>query len=295
MNTPNPQPATLLLAVTDSERDRHAALQGVALAASLGAAVVAVSVVPQFEGGMSLLHFKDHMAEVEAPHRAVLDWVRQEAAKANVPCTIHLETGVPFEVLTDLADRCHAGWIVLGGGREALPGTSFLGGAAGPTTGRVIGYARRETLIIPEGARTGFSRLLLCLDGSACSERAAARALALARTYGSAIIAAAVVDVPAEYHLYEKIMLELFEKSRSAVDRFRHQAAEAGVSVEGYVRHGDAAETILELASETKADLLIMGSHGRTGLSRLLMGSVVEEVLRRVPAPATPAPVLVVP
>jgi len=48
---------------------------------------------------------------------------------------------------------------------------------------------------------------------------------------------------------------------------------------------GDVATEILRLAQETGSDLIVMGTHGRTGLARLLMGSVAEQVVRKAPCP----------
>ena len=59
----------------------------------------------------------------------------------------------------------------------------------------------------------------------------------------------------------------------------------ADVSVEHQLREGDPATEILALSREIPCDLIVMGTHGRTGLGRLLMGSVAEQVLRRVPCP----------
>jgi nucleotide-binding universal stress UspA family protein len=58
-----------------------------------------------------------------------------------------------------------------------------------------------------------------------------------------------------------------------------------GVDVEYRVAEGEPATEINRLASEVKANLIVMGTHGRTGLGRLLMGSVAEAVLRRAPCP----------
>jgi nucleotide-binding universal stress UspA family protein len=58
-----------------------------------------------------------------------------------------------------------------------------------------------------------------------------------------------------------------------------------GVAVEYRVGEGDPAAEINRLASEVKANLIVMGTHGRTGLGRLLTGSVAEAVLRRAPCP----------
>lgn len=57
------------------------------------------------------------------------------------------------------------------------------------------------------------------------------------------------------------------------------------VSVEHRLVKGDAATEIVNPAAETKADVIVMGSHGRTGLGRLLLGSVAENVMRKAPCP----------
>lgn len=59
----------------------------------------------------------------------------------------------------------------------------------------------------------------------------------------------------------------------------------AEIRVERFVREGDPAGEILRAAQFTNADLIVMGTHGRTGLARLLAGSVAEQVMRRAPCP----------
>lgn len=67
------------------------------------------------------------------------------------------------------------------------------------------------------------------------------------------------------------------------------------VPVEHRLIEGDAATEILDVAGETKCDVIVMGTHGRTGLGRLLMGSVAEQVVRKASCPVltvkTPMPV----
>jgi hypothetical protein len=57
------------------------------------------------------------------------------------------------------------------------------------------------------------------------------------------------------------------------------------VRLEPRLEDGDVPELIVEVAQETVADLIVMGTHGRTGLGRLLLGSVAERVLRTAPCP----------
>jgi nucleotide-binding universal stress UspA family protein len=68
--------------------------------------------------------------------------------------------------------------------------------------------------------------------------------------------------------------------------KFETDARRAGIAVRSALcETGDPATTILERAASGKYDLLVMGTHGRTGLSHMLMGSVAEKVVRRAPCP----------
>lgn len=65
----------------------------------------------------------------------------------------------------------------------------------------------------------------------------------------------------------------------------RIQPARAGIAMEHHLEYGDPAAVILKFAREIGADLIVMGTHGRTGLRRLLMGSVAEQVVRKASCP----------
>jgi nucleotide-binding universal stress UspA family protein len=65
----------------------------------------------------------------------------------------------------------------------------------------------------------------------------------------------------------------------------RLQPPDAAIRVERLLVEGDAVQVILDTAKEVRADLIVLGTHGRTGLGRLLMGSVAEAVLRKAPCP----------
>ncbi len=266
-----------LIAVMDSPSARHAANQGVALAASIGASVVGVSVVPAYEGNMPRLHVRDMQAQIEAPHRKALKELEALAAKANVPCRTVLTAGQPFEAITDMAETEEVDLIVLGGETQSRLERAVLGA----TVERVIGYARRDTLVIPEGCEVDFSRILLGTDGSRDTARATARALDLARAYGGSVRVVSVVDTPSDYHLWNNVIEEMTKQCRTFVDHVAKEAEPLGVAVETGVLQGDTVDSLLEEAERISAKLIVLGTHGRTGLRRLLMGGVASGVLRQ--------------
>ena len=138
--------------------------------------------------------------------------------------------------------------------------------------------------------------ILLPTDGSDCSAKAMAYALSFAKQYGGRVVALHVIDrrweeqtriVVAEVgqDLTQKIRAGYEEEARRILREAADAAGKVGVSVETKVLTGIPSEEISRLAQELSADLIIMGTHGRTGVSHLLLGSVAEKVVRRAPCP----------
>ncbi|QCC47896.1 universal stress protein [Halobellus limi] len=133
-----------------------------------------------------------------------------------------------------------------------------------------------------------YDNILVPTDGSAASEGAVDHAIELAKQYDATLHALYVVDTGA-YSAMEvgsDIVIEaLQEEGNQAVDRVASEADEAGVAVETSVRTGIAHRSIVEYVSEEGIDLVVMGTHGRTGVGRFLLGSVAEKVVRTADAP----------
>jgi nucleotide-binding universal stress UspA family protein len=121
-------------------------------------------------------------------------------------------------------------------------------------------------------------------DFSERSEHAFHLACSLARDHGARVVLLHVVSIPVA--AYEGVVLPPpIEEATEDAKRRLSQMEPAGIPVEHRVAEGDAAEMILRVAEEVHADLIVMGTHGRTGLGRLLMGSVAEQVVRKAPCP----------
>jgi nucleotide-binding universal stress UspA family protein len=127
--------------------------------------------------------------------------------------------------------------------------------------------------------------ILFPTDFSENAQQAFPLACALARDCGARIIVLYVMPSPlgeeqvqARHHPEE-----YFGVPRNALHKI--QAPDANVRVEHRLEIGDAAKVIVEVARETQAGLIVMGTHGRTGLGRLVMGSLAEHVLRKATCP----------
>ncbi|MGH7170676.1 MAG: universal stress protein [Gemmataceae bacterium] len=119
-------------------------------------------------------------------------------------------------------------------------------------------------------------------DFSAASEHAFQVACSLARDHGSRVIVLHVAELPlsapggAMIHPPPGGIRETIREQLHAV-----QAADAKVPIEHLLGEGDPAAEILRVAQESQCDWIVMGIHGRSGLARLLMGSVAEQVVRK--------------
>jgi len=134
-----------------------------------------------------------------------------------------------------------------------------------------------------------YDRILVPTDGSDEVDRAVAHAADLAAAHGAELLAVYVVNtasyggLPMETSI-EGITQVLENEGESALDRVREIAAERDVAVTGRLVQGTPSREIVAAADED-CDLIVMGTHGRGGLNRLLLGSVAERVVRRSPVP----------
>jgi nucleotide-binding universal stress UspA family protein len=133
-----------------------------------------------------------------------------------------------------------------------------------------------------------FRRILVPVDGSPCSDRAAQEAIELGRVFGSTLTFLSVVDNPLRglYGYSEGIgyygdVFDALERAAGAtLERDVAAAREAGLDAESrLVRERPPVEAILE--AEPDFDLTVLGTHGRHGVDRVFLGSVTEGVLRR--------------
>lgn len=133
-----------------------------------------------------------------------------------------------------------------------------------------------------------YTRILLPTDGSETTDRALEHALDLAGRYDAELHVLYVVDATVFANDVETgTIVEEFETmGNRIVDQTSQQAADAGIEpARTTVVRGTPHERILEYIDENDVDLVVMGTHGRTGLDRYLLGSVTEKIVRLSDAP----------
>jgi nucleotide-binding universal stress UspA family protein len=129
-----------------------------------------------------------------------------------------------------------------------------------------------------------YKNIVLAYDGSKFSNKALQEAISIAKSSGGSLIILSVVDITDEFEseapgLTDKMTEKLLKLAQKALGK----AVAAKVKARIEVHVGDAYEMIVDVAKKKKADVIVMGSHGRTGLTRLLMGSVTSRVIGHAP------------
>ncbi len=144
-----------------------------------------------------------------------------------------------------------------------------------------------------------FKRIMVATDGSLTSVRTAELAVSLARQAQGTIAAIYVVDISrlAQLPGYTtfpglsgRLMDLMLKEGDEATSEIEEMASNAGVPFEKIVAEGNPSEEILKQSQEAGVDLLVMGSIGRSGLEKIMLGSVAEKVVRH-----SRIPVLIVP
>ena len=129
---------------------------------------------------------------------------------------------------------------------------------------------------------------MIATDGSKHSERAAEKAIEIAKLSGGEVVALYVAYLgkylaPLDDAMIKKLQDSMLKEAEDATNYAKKAADLAGVPLEKKIVNGYPADEILKAAND--ADLVIMGSMGRTGISRYLLGSATEKVIRNSKTP----------
>jgi nucleotide-binding universal stress UspA family protein len=136
-----------------------------------------------------------------------------------------------------------------------------------------------------------FEKIVVPLDGSRCAKRALDVAIKLARSESAALAICAIVDpivivgTTAPSPATDLLLSDREADARHLVEAAVQEARVAGLQAEGEMHLGVPFDEILRFAKRKKADAIVMGTHGRSGLKRLFLGSVAESVLREADCP----------
>ncbi|MBI5741795.1 MAG: universal stress protein [Nitrospirae bacterium] len=131
----------------------------------------------------------------------------------------------------------------------------------------------------------GLKNILLAVDGSGFSEAAMKQAINISKSCSCKLYVISVVEVNPEYEaLAPKIVEKAESDTRQLLEWTKECIVKEGIECETIAHQGEEpAQFIIEEAEKRKADMIVMGSHGRKGLKKILMGSVTQKVLAHTP------------
>lgn len=135
-----------------------------------------------------------------------------------------------------------------------------------------------------------YKRILIPTDGSKTAEHAAEQGVKLAQALNSKIYGLYVIDISAfagipTEAIWESMRGLLDEEGKKALKVVENMASSVKVEYDVLLREGVPSEDIIKFAKEEGIELIVMGTAGRRGLDRLLLGSVTEKVVRTSPCP----------
>jgi nucleotide-binding universal stress UspA family protein len=141
-----------------------------------------------------------------------------------------------------------------------------------------------------------YQKILYATDGSAFAEEALRDAIQLAKLGEGRLRIVSVIEGPAfhgtpeamalyQTEMYQSLQEELKKVARGAVERAATFAGDSGVSASTVIREGLPADEIVKEAQDWGADCVVMATHGRSGLGRLVLGSCAGRVVHDAPCP----------
>ena len=262
----------LLVATDGSVFSENAIREAINLAKRCSSKLIAVSIVktnPEFEDLVPQVFEK-----AEKEMREHLESTKSRASKEGIECEIVVHRGEePFQDIVNDAARNQVDMIIMGThGRTGLKRLMM-----GSVTAKVIGHAPCNILVVPLHAKVECRNILIATDGSRYSDAAASKAIGIAKRCGGSLIVISIALSDKEIILPEDDEEMMLAKDN--VKKIVELAEKEGIKPEGLTAIGKPYEAIVQTAKQKHADLIVVGSHGITGLDRLLMGSVTERVI----------------
>jgi nucleotide-binding universal stress UspA family protein len=271
----------ILVAVDGSDSSRNAFRQACRIARDDKSWITVLTAIPLFEDQFDVLSMKEKVTRTLLEEgEKILTGIIRISKEEDTFIRPMLKKGSPFEVILDTVAEENYDLIVMG--RRGL--SNIERALVGSVTASVIAHSSRDVLVVPNDATLGWKNILLPTDGSKYSAIASNKALELANSYGSSLLAVSIVDVTEEFYTEAPDAVEeLIRKAKRFVEDIKKRAN--GLNIHTLVKEGETYEVITNLARESVSDVIVMGSHGRTGVKRFLIGNVTEKVIGYAPCP----------
>jgi nucleotide-binding universal stress UspA family protein len=215
-----------------------------------------------------------------------LEEIRAGVEKQGVAAEAEVTAQLAVEAIIDAATRLGAGLIVVG--TRGLTGLKHV--VLGSVAERTVRLAPCPVLTVKEDDAGGaIQRIVVATDFSGPGDHAREVGVSLAKQLGAEVHLAHAFDIPLamvtpyEVTVPDGLIREAREAARKKLDAAVEGIRKQGLTATGHLGEVPAAPAIADVAREVKADLVVIGTHGRTGLKHVLLGSVAERTLRLAP------------
>ena len=268
----------ILVAMDFGQPSGHVLRMATLLAKAFHSEIILIHVIPEIT---SLKIDRGKIRRIEKQKLREMEMDLKEKGVSSVE--IIVRSGISFERIIEYSDELDVNLIVVGSGKreKRFP--------LGTTAERVIIYADKPVLVVKPGSRPLIKKIFCPVDFSEASKRALINALHLSRTFGGHLTVLTVFEpLLSSFFGPERTPgvsreRDLVKRQQYQYDRFLRGFESESLTWTKIIRRGEPYEEILKAVREGQPDLLVMGSQGRTGLSRLLMGSTTERVVREMP------------
>jgi nucleotide-binding universal stress UspA family protein len=209
-----------------------------------------------------------------------------------------VRTGPVAQTIAGLADELAADAVVMSTHADPDRDGDWLGQVAGPVLRRL----HRPVVLARPGSdlgadRLALNRIVVALDGSTFAERVLPYAYTLGSRFGAQIVVLSVPEVPPpeRYGPLEDLVRGLREEAEQSAQQYLSRIVtmlrDHDLRARGIVAGSGPARTILAVTEMVDADMMMIATHGRGGLARLLVGSVAERVLKHADRPVFLLPI----
>lgn len=230
--------------------------------------------------------YKQIQEEADEKMKALIQTVEDSAVPVR---RIHSRGISPAKVIVEYAEKENVDLVVMG--TEGRTGVSRL--VLGSVAGEVVRNAPCAVMTVRQDTKmpSDVKRVLAPVDLSEFSRPLLRAARDLTASFGASMDVMTVVEpLPFPVPLVGAVTLhdlmpDPVEQSKKQLDRLVKTTGGLPVSIETHVEEGHAAMTIVDAAEDMDADLIVMASHGRTGLERIMLGSVTARVVRHATCP----------
>ena len=268
----------ILLATDFSKSSDNVVENAIVLAKTFNSKIILVHVLPIIKNIKTRTLVKEtFLKQLDALNEKI----SKEGIKTDTPVLIF---GNHFEKIVKTADRIKANTILIGAGEKTKDEVYQLG----TTAEKIIKLSDRPVWVIKNDRILNVRNIICPVDFSQESERALKNAITIARRFKARLNISSVYDVsyydPPSYIFNFDKEIELARSEHlEEFDLFLKKFNLTDLDWKKVIQIGDPAEEILKSIKRYKYDLLIMGTTGKSGLIKILMGSVTEKVVREVP------------